>query len=147
MYLVSACLAGVNCRYNRSNSANPVIQELIKQGKAISICPEQLAGLPTPRACCELIVDKSGNRKLASKNGQEFTKEFIEGAGKTLAITKIVGIEKAILQSRSPSCGYGIVYDGTFSGKFKEGNGLTAELLVRNGIEVYTENDLGKLEI
>lgn len=147
MYLVSACLARVNCRYNGSNSANSVIQELIKQGKAIAICPEQLGGLPTPRACCELIVDKSDTRKIVSKDGQEFTNKFIEGAEKTLAIAKIIGIKKAILHSRSPSCGYGIIYDGTFSGKFKEGNGLTAKSLVKNGIKVYTKDDLDKLEI
>ncbi|MCY6355386.1 DUF523 domain-containing protein [Clostridium sp. ZS2-4] len=147
MYLVSACLAGVNCRYNGENSAHETICELVKQGKAIPICPEQLAGLPTPRACCEIIIDKSGNKKIVSKDGQDFTKKFIEGSEKTLEIAKIIGVEKAILQSRSPSCGYGSIYDGTFSGELKEGTGFTAELLTKNGIEVYIENDLDKLEL
>ena len=147
MYLVSACLAEINCRYNGSNSMNKVIQELVREGKAIPICPEIIAGLPTPRACCETIIVENGNKKIVSKDGQDFTKEFTEGAHKTLEIAKIIGIKKAILQSRSPSCGYGRIYDGTFSGKLKEGNGLTAELLTKNGIEVYTENDLEKLDL
>lgn len=147
MYLVSACLAGVNCRYNGSNSVNETVHQLVKQGKAIPICPEQLAGLPTPRACCEIIIDKNGNEKVISKTGQDYTKEYIEGSQKTLEIAKIIGVEKAILQSRSPSCGYCSIYDGTFSGKFKKGHGFTAKLLTENGIKVYTENDLDKLEI
>ncbi|PAB60353.1 DUF523 domain-containing protein [Anaeromicrobium sediminis] len=145
MYLVSSCLAGVNCRYNGSNSENKVIKEWVKEGKAIAICPELIAGLPTPRPCCEIVINKSGNKKIAAKEGQDFTKEFIEGAEKALEIAKIIGIKKAILQSKSPTCGYGIIYDGTFSGKLKEGNGLAAELFIKNGIEVYTENDLDKL--
>lgn len=146
MYLVSACLAGVNCRYNGSNSADPFIEKLVKEGKALPVCPEQLAGLPTPRACCEIIVDKNGTTKIMTKEGQDFTKEFIDGAEKTLAIAKIINAEKAILQSRSPSCGYSIIYDGTFSGNLKEGIGFTAELLVENGIQVYTEADIAKLD-
>lgn len=145
MYLVSSCLAGVNCRYNGGNSENKVILELVKQGKAIAVCPEQLVGLPTPRSSCEIVVDESGNEKVISKEGQDFTKEFIEGAEKTLGIAKVIGIKKAILQSKSPSCGCGVIYDGTFSGKLIKGNGLAAEMLIKNDIGVYTENDLDKL--
>ncbi|MCY6484706.1 DUF523 domain-containing protein [Clostridium aestuarii] len=147
MYLVSACLAGVNCRYNGGNITNIVIQELVKQGKAIAICPEQLSGLPTPRACCEIVIAENGNRKIATKDGQDFTKEFVEGAEKTLAIAKVIDVKKAILQSRSPSCGCGTIYNGTFTGNLKKGYGFTAELLIKNGIEVYTENDLDKLKL
>ena len=68
-------------------------------------------------------------------------KEFYEGAEKVLNIAKVLGVKKAILKSKSPSCGCGLVYDGTFSGKLIEGNGLTAELLIQNGIEVITEKD------
>ncbi|WP_291578809.1 DUF523 domain-containing protein [Clostridium sp. UBA6640] len=145
MYLVSACLAGVDCRYNGSNSENKFILQLVKEGKAIALCPEQLAGLPTPRPCCEIIIDESGNKKVVGKDGQDFTKEFIEGAEKTLAIANIIGIKKAILQSKSPSCGCGFIYDGNFSGKLIKGNGLTTEILINNGIKVYTENDLNRL--
>lgn len=147
MYLVSACLAGVNCRYNGGNSLNPTIERLVKEGKAIAICPELLGGLPTPRVCCEMIVNETNEKKIVSKDGQDFTKEFMEGAEKSLAIAKILEIQTAILQSRSPSCGYGSIYDGTFSGKFKKGNGLTAELFIKNQIKVYTENDLDQLKV
>ena len=138
MYLVSACLAGIHCRYNGTHTADQVIQKLVREGKAIPICPEVIGGLPTPRAASEIIIDKEGNRKVVSKDGQDLTNEFTKGAEKTLAIAKTLGVKKAILQSRSPSCGYGLIYDGSFSGKFKEGNRITAELLVKNGIEVYT---------
>ncbi len=145
MYLVSSCLAGVNCRYNGSNSENKYVAELVKAGKAIAICPEQLAGLSTPRACCEIFIDENSNKRVISKDGIDLTESFLKGAEKTFGIIKAAGIKKAILQSRSPSCGYGMVYDGTFSGKLIEGNGLVAELLMKNGIEVYTENDLDKI--
>lgn len=145
MYLVSSCLAGVNCRYNGTNSKNEFILQLVKEGKAIALCPEQLAGLPAPRLCCEIIIDESGNKKVVSKDGQDFTKEFIEGAEKTLAVVKTIGIKKAILKSKSPSCGYGLIYDGNFSGKLIKGNGLTTEILINNAIKVYTENDLDRL--
>lgn len=147
MYLVSACLAGVNCRYNGTNSENKTICKLVKQGKAIALCPEQLASLTTPRECCEIIIDAKGNKRILSKSGKDLTKAFIVGAEKTLAIANIIGVKKAILQSRSPSCGYGCIYDGTFSGNLKDGNGFTAELLGENGIKVYTENDLDKLKL
>jgi uncharacterized protein YbbK (DUF523 family) len=142
MYLVSSCLAGVNCRYNGRNTENKVIVELVKQGQAMLVCPEQLAGLPTPRECCEIVISESGAQKVVSKSGEDLTKEFIEGAKKTLEIGKVIGAKKAILQSKSPSCGRGMIYDGTFSGQLIKGNGLTAELLIKNGIEVYTENEL-----
>lgn len=142
MYLVSSCLAGVNCRYDGKNSENKVILKLVKEGKAIAVCPEQLAGLTTPRVPCEIIIDKTGNKKIVNRDGKDLTKEFMEGAKKTLAIGKAIGVKKAILKSKSPSCGCGFVYDGTFSGKLIKGNGLTTEMLIKNGIEVYTENDL-----
>lgn len=147
MYLVSSCLAGINCRYNGSNSENKYVAGLVKSGKAIAICPEQLAGLPTPRACCEIFIDENSNKRVISKDGKDLTESFLKGAEKTFGIIKVAGIKKAILQSRSPSCGYGMVYDGKFSGKLIEGNGVVAELLIKNGIEVYTENDLDKLNL
>lgn len=145
MYLVSSCLAGVNCRYNGSNTENKIIVELVKRGLAIPVCPEQLGGLPTPRACCEIVISENGEMKIISQDGQDVTKEYIEGARKTLEIAKVIGIKKAILQSRSPSCGCGMIYDGSFQGKLKKGNGVTAELLLSNGIDVITENELDRL--
>jgi len=145
MYLVSACLAGVNCRYDGKNSRNTVICELVKEGKAIAICPEQLAGLGTPRISCEIVIDGMGNKKVISKNGQDLTKQFALGAEKALGVAKVIGIKKAILKSKSPSCSCGLIHDGTFTGRLINGTGLTAELLIKNDIEVCSENNLDKL--
>jgi uncharacterized protein YbbK (DUF523 family) len=145
LYLVSACLAGVNCRYDGSNTLNKKVAQLVQEGKAIAICPEVIAGLNTPRACCEMVKDQEGHKKIVSTEGEDFTKEFIDVAIKTLEIIKVLGIKKAILQSRSPSCGYGRIYDGTFNGTLKKGNGLVVELLIENGIKIYTENELERI--
>lgn len=140
MYLVSACLAGINCKYSGSNNEDKMIVDLVKQGKAIPICPEQLGGLPTPRPSCEIVI-QDGVMKVLTKEGQDCTGEFTEGAEKTLAIAQIIGADIAILQPRSPSCGCGQIYDGTFTGRLIEGDGLTAELLMENGIKVYSVAD------
>lgn len=142
MYLVSSCLAGINCRYDGKNNLNKKVAELVKAGEAIPVCPEVLGGLPTPRDPSEIIVDKKGNKRVVSEKGEDVTAEFKLGAEKTLKIAQIVEAKKAILQQRSPSCGCGKIYDGTFSSNLIKGSGLTAELLIENGIEVLTEADL-----
>jgi uncharacterized protein YbbK (DUF523 family) len=146
MYIVSSCLAGINSRYDGRDNENKIILQLMKQGKAIPLCPEQLGGLPTPRICCEIRINESGNKIVISKDGRDLTKEFKEGAEKVLKVAQALGVKKAILKAKSPSCGCGHVYDGTFSGNLVEGNGLTAELLMKNGIEVYTEKDEEQLQ-
>ncbi len=147
MYIVSACLAGVNCKYSGGNNLDSHIRELVSQGKAILICPEQLGGCPTPRPAAELdgvtgadVLDGKGRVRYA--DGNYVTEEFIKGAIEVLEIAKTVGVKKAILKARSPSCGCGWVHDGSFSGRLVEGNGVTAELLIRNGIDVITENEI-----
>jgi uncharacterized protein YbbK (DUF523 family) len=142
MYLVSACLAGSKCRYDGSDCPNKIVQDLVKDGKALSFCPEMLAGLPTPREACEIRTDISGNKKVIGRSGRDYTKEFLKGAELTLAICKAKGVKEAILKSKSPSCGCGQIYDGTFSGNVVVGDGLTADLLRKNGICVRTENDI-----
>ena len=142
MILVSACLAGINCRYDGGNSTNEKVCRLVKAGKALPVCPEVLGGLPTPRVSCEIVVDAEGNKRVMSKHGRDFTGEFAAGAQKTLQIARIIEAKQAILKSRSPSCGYGYVYDGQFGGTFRQGNGMTAELLLRSGIEVLCADDL-----
>lgn len=144
MYLVSSCLAGINCRYDGKNNLNKKVAELVKAGEAIPVCPEVLGGLPTPRDPSEIIVDKKRNKRVVSEKGKDVTAEFKLGAEKTLKIAQIVEAKKAILQQRSPSCGCGKIYDGTFSSNLIKGSGLTAELLIENGIEVLTEADLEK---
>jgi uncharacterized protein YbbK (DUF523 family) len=142
VYLVSSCLAGINCRYDGKNNLNKKVLDLVKAGKAIPVCPEVLGGLATPRDPSEIIVDQEENRKVVTEKGKDLTAEFELGAEKTLQIAKVVGAKKVILQQRSPSCGAGKIYDGTFSGNIIKGNGLTAELLIKNEIEVLTEADL-----
>lgn len=142
IYLVSACLAGENCRYDGKNSRNEAVVELVRQGKAIPVCPEQLGGLPTPRCPCEIVRAGDGSIRVMSRDGRDLTREFYAGAEKALAIAKAHGVRKAILKSKSPSCGCGQVYDGTFSGRLTEGHGVTAKLLMDNQIEVCTEDDL-----
>ena len=143
MYLVSACLAGVCCRYDGKSNENEKVIKLVNEGKAIAVCPEQLGGLSTPRTPCEISAED--NNKVISKNGKDCTEYFQCGAKRVLEIAKELGIKKAILKAKSPSCGYGRVYDGTFSGKLIQGNGITTELLLKNDIEVITENDLDNL--
>lgn len=147
MYVVSSCLAGIPCRYDGKSCANKVVVELVKQGKAVPVCPEQLAGLPAPRPCCEIVAEQSGKKRVINADGKDLTKEFLDGAQKALRIAKEKGITKAILKSKSPSCGCGCIYDGTFSGKTIAGNGITAELFLKNGIEVLTENQAEKQKV
>lgn len=139
--LVSACLAGVDCKYNGGNNENAKIIELIKNNDVILVCPEQLGGLSTPRDPAENINDK-----VITDKGKDVTKEFDKGAEEVLKLAKKFNIKKAILKSRSPSCGKGKIYDGTFSGKKIDGNGKTAELLIKNGIEVISSDIFIKSE-
>lgn len=142
LYLVSACLAGINSIYDGKNSENKFVVQLVKQGKAIVVCPEQIGGLTTPRSSFEIIINEIGDKRVISKGNQDCTKEYYLGAERTLAIAEILGVKKAILKSKSPSCGCGLIYDGTYTGKLMTGNGTTEELLINNGIEVFTEDNL-----
>lgn len=147
MILVSACLCGVNCKYNGGNNFNENIYKLLLEGKALPVCPEQLGGLPTPRIAHEILGGTgkevlNGKAKVVSKDGKDSSDYFIKGAEEVLNLAKALNIKKAILKSNSPSCGVSEIYDGTFSNKKIEGNGVTAELLIENDIEVFTEKDL-----
>lgn len=141
MYLVSACLAGYPCRYDGNSNPNEKVIQLVKEGKAIPVCPEQLGGLSTPRESSE-IIQRDGKKYVISKTGEDVTKQFQKGAKSVVAIAKALEIKKAILKSKSPSCGCGKVYDGTFSGKIIQGNGLAVERLLQEGIQISTEDDL-----
>ena len=144
MIIVSACLAGVNCKYDGGNNACQNVMKLVSEGAAIPVCPEQLGGCCTPRPPAEIIGGRGadvldGKCRVMRKNGEDVTDEFIKGAQEVLKIARLVGAKKAILKAKSPSCGCGAIYDGTFTGRLAEGSGVTAELLTRNGIEVVTE--------
>jgi len=108
-------------------------------------CPEQLGGLPTPRAASE-IVSIGDTRHVINKNGENCDKQFIKGAKQALKIAKMHGCEAAILKSRSPSCGAGKIYDGTFTGSLTSGNGICAQMFIDNGIKVYTEEEFELLK-
>ncbi|MDP8203780.1 MAG: DUF523 domain-containing protein [Candidatus Tenebribacter mawsonii] len=137
MILVSACLAGIKCRYDGNDNANNKVMEIVKKGFAIPVCPEQLGGLQTPRVPAEIIKDK-----IINKLGEDVTSQFVKGAKETLRITKLFNCKKAVLKQSSPSCGYGKIYDGSHTSKIIEGMGLTAKLLFQNGIIILTEEDL-----
>lgn len=136
MILVSACLVGINCKYSGGNNYNEKIFNLVKEGKAIPICPEQLGGLPTPRTASEIK-----NGKVINKENIDVTNEFKKGATEVLNLAKKLKITKAILQPRSPSCGCGKIYSGNFDGVLIDGNGITADLLIKNGIEVIPADE------
>lgn len=140
--IVSACLLGVNCRYDGKNSINRTVFEFIKKEdlNPIPVCPEQLAGLPTPRKRCEIEGDGFGVldrvSRVISEDGEDVTEFFIKGAREALKIAEITSSKIALLKSKSPSCGAGRIYDGTFTGSFRRGYGVTAALLKKNEIEV-----------
>ncbi len=137
MKIVSACLAGINCRWDGKNSSCSKVIELVKNGEAIPVCPEQLGELSTPRTPAEQIGDK-----VITKYGKDVTSNFKKGAEEALKIAKQHKCKEAILKSKSPSCGCGQVYDGTFSGKLISGDGEFTKLLKKNNIRVITENEI-----
>ena len=137
MIIVSACLAGVACRYDGAGKPCEKVIRLVAEGQAIPVCPEQLGGLPTPRAPAEII----GN-KVIRKDGVDVTEAFHRGAREALQLARLVGAKTAILKARSPSCGSGKIYDGSFTGKLVDGNGVFAEVCKQNGIEVKTEEEI-----
>ena len=138
--LVSACLIGENCRYDGNNNLVEAIKALHEKGEVIPVCPEMLGELLAPRPACE-IVEEAGVRKVIGKDGNDYTTPFKKGAQLTLEEALKNDVSLAILKARSPSCGSGKIYDGTFSGKLIDGNGVTAQLLIDNGIKVVTENE------
>lgn len=146
MYIISACLCGVNCRYDGENSANERCLKLFREGKAVLVCPEQLGGLPTPRNPVELKASAeqviNGEGKAVNTKGEDVTEQFVKGAYETLKIANELGSTKAILKEGSPSCGCNQVYDGTFSGNKIKGKGITAYLLEKEGITVFSDEDL-----
>lgn len=137
MKLCSACLLGIKCRYDNKSKPNKKVIELSKKEVLIPVCPEQLGGLPTPRENSE----RKG-KKVITISGKDETENFERGAREVLKLAGLFGIKEAIFKQKSPSCGCGQIYDGTFSGKLIKGDGVTTELLKKNGLKVITEEDL-----
>lgn len=142
MIIVSKCLTGECCRYDGGTKRDEEMIKMVERGEAVAVCPEQLGGLPTPRTPSELTGNGddvlAGCGCVITKDGRDVTREFIMGAEAALKIALETGAEKAILKARSPSCGCGSIYDGNFSGNIKAGDGVTAALFKRNGIEIET---------
>jgi uncharacterized protein YbbK (DUF523 family) len=137
MIMVSACLAGYPCRYDGTAQTNSEVQKLVQEGKALPVCPEQLGGLTTPRAPAEIR-----NGRVISKSGQDVTEVFKNGAEIVCKLAERYGCTAAILKARSPSCGKGHIYDGTFSGTIVSGDGIATAALAAQGIDVRSEEDL-----
>lgn len=138
-YIVSACLAGIYCRYNGQRQTHPAVIKLIEEGRAIPVCPEQIGGLATPRPPCEIVEDR-----VLAKTGEDCTHAYELGAEECLRLAKLAGCTAAVLQPRSPSCGIGQIYDGTFSGHLIPGDGILARMCRENGIELHLPDDLRK---
>lgn len=139
--LVSACLIGENCKYNGGNNLCKGLEEELYGFEFVPVCPESLGGLPIPRSPSE----RRGDRVVSAQEN-DVTESFRKGAEAALKTALDNGIRFAILKERSPSCGKNEIYDGSFSGKKKAGAGVTAELLIRNGVEVFSEEELARFK-
>lgn len=138
--IVSACLLGVGCRYDgKSKPADGVIA-LSEKYELVPVCPEILGGLPTPRIPCEIRDGRVINRR-----GEDKTAEYIRGAKEVLRLARLLNCTTAVLKKKSPSCGSGEIYDGSFSGKTAKGDGVCAGLLKANGIRILNETEINKL--
>ncbi len=135
--IVSKCLAGVPCRYDGKDNLVPEIKALVERGEAVAVCPEVLGGLPTPRTPSELQSDG----RVLSKQGEDATAQFTCGAARAMELCREHGCTGAILKARSPSCGKGVIYDGSFTGARVPGSGVFAQMLLDAGIPVMTEED------
>lgn len=140
--LISACLLGESCRYDGKSKPLPeeILRRLREQHELVPVCPEQAGGLPTPRAPSE-----RRGVKVVSETGRDVTAEYEAGAKFALALARKERVDAALLKARSPSCGKGEVYDGTFTKTLIPGSGVTAELLTENGFPVYTEEEIETL--
>ncbi|MDQ4142161.1 MAG: DUF523 domain-containing protein [Actinomycetota bacterium] len=145
--LVSACLAGRACRYDGSDNREGRLSELIEQGRAVLVCPEEEGGLGTPRPPAEIVGGDGhdvveGRARVVTRQGRDVTEEYLAGARLALDRARAAGARAAVLKSRSPSCGKGCIYDGSFSRTKRAGDGVTTALLEANGIKVVTEEDI-----
>lgn len=135
--MVSACLLGQNCKYNGGNNYSEKVAQYIKGHEVILVCPEVAGGLPTPRIPCEIV-----GGVVTNKNGESKDREFRAGARLSLQKALDEKVDLVILQSRSPSCGVKQIYDGSFTGKLIDGQGVFTELLIQNGIKVLDAEDI-----
>ena len=138
--LISACLLGLYCRYDGKELHLYCLPHLMEKYNLVPVCPEILGGLGTPRSPVEIR-----NGRAVDKTGRDVQAYLERGANETLKLARLYGCRHALLKEKSPSCGNGKIYDGTFSGTLIDGNGITAELLEENGITVYGESRVEEL--
>lgn len=138
--LISACLLGMNCKYSGGNNYIPLTEALKERFRLVPVCPETMGGLTSPREPAERAGDK-----VLSRSGEDWTAAFRLGAERALETALAQGITLAVLKERSPSCGCGAVYDGTFTGAVVQGDGVTAELLKAHGLRILGESRIGEL--
>ena len=137
--LVSACLLGLECRYDGRDNLKPEIKKLLREHCLIPVCPEVMGGLPTPRVPAERVGDR-----VIAQNGSDVTDAYEKGAREALKLAQLYGCQAAILKERSPSCGVGVIYDGTFSHTLTEGDGVAASCLRENGVQVWGESQISQ---
>ena len=148
-FIVSACLIGKRCFYDGSSKYNPKVRELVDNGVAIALCPEELGGLKTPRSPVEILAGSGedvlkGKAFIFNKAGKDVTIDIVKGSKEFLTIALECGVRKAILKVKSPCCGRGEIYDGTFTDSLRKGNGIATALLLKNNIEVITDNEFSQ---
>lgn len=145
--IVSACLVGIQCRYDGADNVFEPVREMYIKNLAIPACPEQLGGMPTPRRPSEIIYGEgpdviNGDARLVNSGGRDVTEKFIIGAQKTLQIAKKYNIKTAIFKEGSPSCGVNRIKDGTFTKTDRKGCGVTTALLRNNNIKVVSDEEI-----
>lgn len=138
--LISACLLGCACRYDGASKPHPDVQKLMEKHTLIPICPEIYGGLATPRPPSEIVGDR-----VVNCEGTDVTEAYLRGAKEALSLARQFGCTAAVLKAKSPSCGKGKIYDGTFRGILTDGDGITAAWLKKHGLKLYTEDEIGAL--
>jgi len=150
MIVVSACIAGCNCRHDGELLLNEKILKLVGEKKAIPLCPEILGGFGVPREPMEIIGGEGEDvlekkAVIRDRNGNDVTEKVLSGVKEVVLTIKRLNVKYVILKTKSPSCGYGEIFDGTFSGKLKKGNGVLTAALLKEGIKIYTEDNFEEL--
>lgn len=145
--LVSACLAGVACTHEAQAKTRSWARELVRDGRAVLVCPEVAGGLPTPRPAAEIVGGDGGDvldgrARVLDVDGRDVTDAYLAGARHAVEVAVRAGATLAVLKARSPSCGCGRTYDGTFTGTLHDGDGVTAAALAREGIEVVSDGSI-----
>ena len=144
MILVSACLAGQHCRFDGSSEPDQEIIDMVKNYRALAICPEEYGDLPTPRFPAEIVGGNGldvidGAAWVLDSRGNNVTSNYVEGAIKVLKLALSMDIQRVIFKKHSPACGCGFIYDGTFRSRLKKGDGVCTALLKRNNIIVESK--------